>query len=174
MVGRLNGRSVFDPRFQNSFGVMTDRTQTSVIRVRRATGTIGEWNYDTGKRDDTGFVDIWRSMSRVQPNKDWRSRGYEFGDESTVFQAVRFQWSLVEAQKLEEKGYHLPTGWLTDEIRDIRDEDQIVIEENYFKNLDNIKNFVYTIRNPLTGSNAPLQNVLTDVSLKGVLNNGDS
>ena len=170
MPGRLNARSIFDPRFTERFAFTAEKGMTSVIQIRRRkAAAVGAWNFDTGTRPaESDYEILWQGMARPQPNKDWRARGYTFGDSTTVFQACRFQVSLaendwdVDAEPLARRGWD-PAH--TEHV--LRDEDQIIIAHTFWGNLERIEDFIFVIRNPLISGNAAVQNILTDVDLKG-------
>lgn len=166
MVGRLNTRGIFDPRFTRSIAVVGEGAFTCSVLVRRPVrATSSAHNFDTGVRGLANpFQPLWSGPARVQPNKDWRARGYEFASETTVFQAVRFQLPLVDGEW--ESG-------LDQSQMEFRDEDQVLITATAFPEVEMIKRFVYVVRNPTVSGNAGLQNLLCDVDFKGGVSVGN-
>jgi len=158
----LNTRSVFDPRFSEAFARTGQAAMTSSVLVRRRKpeGAAGaaEWDYSLGKYRGSDFVTLWAGQARVQPNKDWRAKSYEFANMTTAMQACRFSLPLMDG---------VWNGALAEEQRHFEDEDQIIIVENFFPGLDAIKRFTFIVRNDLISGNAGLQNILADVDLKG-------
>lgn len=165
MVGRLNGRSVFDPRFAVGMAGVTEKSMTSSVLVRRRKpGAPTKFDFSTGVRSgDPDYDMLWTGRASVTPNKDWRARGYQFGSETTVFQAVAFQLPLA-------RGTWNPD--LADDQHVFRDEDQVIITANFFPNLDQISSYVYVVRNPLMSGTAFVQDLLCDVDLKSGFNIG--
>jgi len=148
-----------------------NRSLTSSVLVRRfakgidADAASAVWNYDTGSYGTpSDYVTLGVGRARVQPNKDLSARSYEFGDEMTVFQAVRIDVSWVD--------WAWDTALPADE-REFRDEDQILITRNFFPNLDSIKKYIFIVRNPLMSGNAHWQNLLCDMNMKGGISRGD-
>lgn len=166
MVGRLNRRGIFDPRFPRAIATVGEGAFTCSVLVRRPVRAAGsQHNFDTGERGPSEpFQKLWSGPGRVQPNKDWRARGYEFGGETTVFQAVRFQLPLADGKW--EVG-------LDQAAMEFRDEDQVLITATAFPEVEMIKRFVYIVRNPIVSGNAGLQNILCDVDLKGGVSVGN-
>lgn len=166
MVGRLNSRGIFDPRFTRGIAVVGEGAFNVSVLVRRPVRAPGsQHNFDTGERGPAEpFQSLWSGPARAQPNKDWRARGYEFAGETTVFQAMRFQLPLVDGEW--EVG-------LDQSQMEFRDEDQVLITATAFSKLEMIKRFVYIVRNPIVSGNAGLQNLLCDVDLKGGVNVGN-
>lgn len=163
MVGRLNRRAIFDPRFTKAFAVVQEGSMTSSVLIRRPVPGDAKpaHNFDSGIRPTANrYTELFRGQGRVVPNKDWRARGYEFGDESTVFQAVRIDVPLVGGE------------WLATSLpREFRDEDQVIIEANFegYKGLDPLLRYLFIVRNPISSGVAGQQNLLCDVDLKGGL-----
>lgn len=165
----LNTRSIFDPRFTRAVAQVGQGAMTSSVLVRRPlpedSPLRGGWDYDKKKHVGEEFITLWAGPARVQPNKDWRAKSYEFASTTTAIQACRFSLPLADG---------VWNGALTDDEREMRDEDRIFIVDNAFPHLDAIKRFVYIVRNGLVSGNAGLQNVLCDVDLKGVNVRDDS
>lgn len=160
----LNTRSIFDPRFTRAVAQVGQGGMTSSVLVRRPlpedSPLRGGWNYEEGKHIGEEFQTLWAGPARVQPNKDWRAKSYEFASTTTAIQACRFSLPLADGAW---------NGALSASEREFRDEDQIIIQSNAFDHLDAIKRFVYIVRNGLVSGNAGLQNILCDVDLKGVM-----
>lgn len=164
--GVLNRRSVFDPRFQRGMAFVDEKADTSSVLVRRRTAaSIAPWDFDTGGRPDDGdYKILWTGPARVQPNKDWRARGYVFGDETVVFQACRFRLPLANGVWADD---------IDDADKFFLDEDQVIITETSFKNLERLKRYIFVVRNPLISGNGFQQNLLADVNLKSGLSVGN-
>lgn len=159
---RLNKGSLFDPRFTREMGKVKRAGMTSSVLVRRrkleSDPEKAVWDSAQGKYIGSDFRTLWTGPARVQPGVDWRSKGYEFGDTTTVFQACRIDIPFVDgvwdSQVPEDQHF-------------FNDEDQIIVLHNFFPNLDPLKRFAFVVRNPLMGGNASSMSTLCDVELKG-------
>ena len=164
----LRSRSIFDPRFTSAIASVAEGGMTSSVLIRRflpSSNASTRFDFDEGKNESSyAFLALGIAPARVQPSKDWRARGYEMGNEPVVFQAVRFQIPLTTIEWNED----VPV-----EERDFRDEDQLVILQNFFPALEKIKRFVFVVRNPLISGNAGSQNLLCDANLKNRFVNGN-
>lgn len=142
-------------------------TSLVLVRRRKPEGSLGaaEWDYEAGRYRGSDFTTLWAGQARVQPNKDWRAKSYEFANMTTAMQACRFSLPLMDG---------VWNGFLAPEDRHFEDEDQIIIEHNFFPGLDAIKRFTFIVRNDLISGNAGLQNILADVDLKGGINRDHS
>lgn len=154
-------RSIFDARFTRAIAQVAEGAMTSSVLIRRwkpSTHSGSRFDFDEGEnRATSSFQNLAIAPARVQPSKDWRARGYEMGNESVVFQAARIQIPLATINWNDS---------LPGPERDFRDEDQVIILENFFPALEGIKRFVFVVRNPLISGNAGSQNLLCDANLK--------
>lgn len=173
----LNGRSMYDPRFQRALAFTDNSAMISSVLVRRQlTPSVGGvpsevWNYATDSYianpalppGSSDYLNLWAGPAVVDPDKDWRARTYELGGEGVVFHAVHFSLPLnggLWNPQLETD--QIPHSFL--------DGDQVLISGNFFAELEPIKKYIFVVRNPLVGSTAPVASLLCDVNLKGGVN----
>lgn len=154
----LNTRGVFHPKFNRALAVQAEGAMTASVLIRRVNpeSTPGfDFNSGTPRLEDR-FTPLLRAKARVQPNLDWRAKGYNIGNATTVFQAVKFDIPMAERI------------WENPGLKDIQvlDGDQVVVEETYFPGIQKLTDYVFTVRNPMNSANAPQWNILCDLDLK--------
>lgn len=154
----LNNRGIFHPKFTRAIGRVAEGAMTASVLIRRVNPEVQPgWTFESGMPQlDGRFTDILRARARVQPNLDWRAKGYNIGNATTVFQAVKVDIPMAERI------------WVNDELDEIEvlDGDQIIVEDVYFPAIQPLTKFVFTVRNPVNSSNAPQWNILCDLDLK--------
>ena len=170
----LNGRSMYDPRWQRALAFTDNAAMVSSVLVRRQLAVVPGgvsaeiWDYATNSyipnpalpTGASNYLNLWAGPAVVDPDKDWRARTYELGGEGVVFHAVHFSLPLAGGlwnPQLEVD--HVEHSFL--------DGDQVLISGNFFDELEPIKKYIFVVRNPIIGSTAPVASLLCDVNLKG-------
>lgn len=154
----LNNRGIYDPRYTPTIARTDEGAMTCRVTVmRRRPGADADgWDYEAGAPAGTLFQDIARTRARVTAQSTWSAQGYTFGDQTTVFQAVKFNIPFT-----------IPADeWLIDGPVEYRDEDRIVIDEVFFPHLEPIKPFIYTVRNMLINDTDAQWTLVADANLK--------
>lgn len=156
----LNTRGIYDARYTPHIARVDEGSMTCRITIMRRDLTVSEddWDYEAGKPAAGGelFKDIARTRARVTAQSAWSAQGYILGDQTTVFQAAKFNIPFTIPDE----------DWLIDGPIEFRDEDRIVIDEVYFPHLEPIKPFIYTVRSLLINDTDAQWTLVTDANLK--------
>lgn len=86
----LNRGGIFHPMFPYHPRSGLETSQMVLVEGYKPTGRTAEWVPGVGMNDETLEL-VWRGYARVQPDKDWRARAREQGNEFNAVQAVRVQ-----------------------------------------------------------------------------------
>lgn len=156
----LNNRGIYHPRFTQSIARVDEGAMTGRITILRRDLTVtgDDWDYDAGAPAAGGelFKPIAHTRARITAQSAWSAQGYILGDQTTVFQAAKFNIPFT-----------LPAeDWLIDGPVEFRDEDRIVIDDVFFPNLEPIKPFIYTVRSLLINDTDAQWTLVTDANLK--------
>jgi len=153
----LNTRGIFHPKYTSAVARVDEGAMTASVLIRRVNpdAPVG-FDFASGTPDLSGhFIPILRALARVQPTSDVGARDFAIGNAMTVFQAVRIDVPM--ANRI----------WVNEDIeQQVMDGDQIVIEETAFPALQPMKQYVFTVRNPVNSANAPQWNFLCDLDVK--------
>lgn len=157
----LNSRGIYDPRFTPTIARVDEDSMTCRITVmRRGFGSSDgdDWDYENGKPAAGGvlFGPIAHTRARVTAQSAWSAQGYILGDQTTVFQAAKFNIPFTIPAE----------DWLVGGPVEFRDEDRIVIDEVFFPHLEPIKPFIYTVRSLLVNDTDAQWTLVTDANLK--------
>jgi hypothetical protein len=157
----MNRRSM-DPRWVYASRKVPSGFMEATIEIFRPAPQNSEPVFDpeTGTWSGGPVTYLFRGRARVQPNKDWRARNREFAREETAEHAVRVQVEFG-SNTIEGSDGVLPEFRLGDRIRVTSSPHDTALED-----------YIFTVRNPTSSSNAWLRNLLCDVDL-GASNVGE-
>lgn len=150
----MNRRSV-DPRWMYASRKVPSGLMEAIIEIFRPAPQDSEPVFDptTGTWSGGAPLYLFRGNARVQPNKDWRARNREFAREETAEHAVRVQVEFG-SNKIDGSDGVLPEFRLGDRVRVISSPHDTALQD-----------YIFTVRNPISSSNAWLRNLLCDVDL---------
>ena len=154
-MGLLRGRGTLDPRyFRHATPVIEGDMTAHIVILRPHDGTEEPfWDKDLEQWLMPDNDPIWEGMARIQPNKDWRARNREFAREETAEHAVRVQVEFG-SNTIDGSDGVLPEFRLGDRVRVLSSPHDNALED-----------YIFTVRNPISSSNAWLRNLLCDVDL---------
>lgn len=89
----INFGGIFHPNFPYHMRASVESSQMVLVEGYRPTGGTAEWTPGVGMSDDTLEL-VWTGYARIQPDKDWRARAREQGNEFNAIQAVRVQLGI--------------------------------------------------------------------------------
>lgn len=157
----LNNRGIYHPRYTPHIARVDEGSMTGRITImrRNPAATGDEWDYGAGAPAADGgalFTPIAHTRARITAQSAWSAQGYILGDQTTVFQAAKFNIPFT-----------IPDDdWLINGPVEFRDEDRIVIDEVFFPHLELIKPFIYTVRSLLVNDTDAQWTLVTDANLK--------
>lgn len=100
----LNARGSIDPRFALHNRPVATSAMIAEVRVLHPGSPVTPWNPFSDDPDERVFASAvgtkqytphYVGRGRVQPNKDWRARRYQWNIEAAADHAVRFQIDLT-------------------------------------------------------------------------------
>ena len=91
MAGAIGG--VFHPLFAYHARPSIESSQQALVNVYAPTGGTAEWTPGVGMANTTTAL-VWTGYARIQPDKDWRARARDHGNEFNAVQAVRVQLGI--------------------------------------------------------------------------------
>lgn len=168
----LNARGVIDPRFALRNRAVATGAMIAEVRVLHPTAPAKSWNPFSDDPNDRVFAastlksyaNHYVGRARVQPNKDWRARRYQWNTESVADHAVRIQIDLtgntvVNGDKLYPEQQAFEAGGM-------HNGDIVVVSHvpaPYGLMLEPmIAQFQYVIRNISASSNSWVRDLLCD------------
>lgn len=131
-----------------------------LINIYAPTGATAEWVPGTGMTTAAQTL-VWTGYGRVQPDKDWRARAREQGNEYTATQTVRVQIGI--GKNLYGATYAVGGELLTHGADPVFKKDfVVVVQSSPVTGSEGIIGVPLTIRNALSSGNPWLYNLLCD------------
>lgn len=162
MAGALGG--IFHPLFAYHARQTVESAQQVLVNIYKPTGGTAEWTPGVGMANSTTTL-VWTGYARVQPDKDWRARARDQGNEFTATQAVRVQIgigkNLLGAVK-DVNGKIVTYG--ADPM--FKKDFVVVVAETNVTGTEGLVNLSMTVRNALSSSKPWLYNLLCDTGTK--------
>lgn len=151
----LMTRRSMDPRWVYASRKVPSGFMEAIVEIFRPAAQDDDpiFNPDTGEWTGGQPTYLFQGRARVQPNKDWRARNREFAREETAEHAVRVQVEFG-SNTLDGSDGALPEFRIGDRVK-----------VTYSPHDEALKDYLFTIRNPISSSNAWLRNLLCDVDL---------
>lgn len=157
----LSSRSgVFHPDFFYHPRPVVEAAQTTLVEIYEPTGETIEWMPGQTTVDNTLRL-AWKGRARVQPNKDWRARARNFGQEADVTHAVRVQ---IAIGRNEQGATYDVAGKITAYGPDPKfAKDFVVIcKESAVTGTSELMGIHLTVRNAINSTNLWQYNLLCD------------
>lgn len=155
-MGLRKGRGTLDPRYFRHMTPVLEGDMIALVEVYRMDpGAEPVWDgvsWASGSSD----VLLWRGLTRVQPNKDWRARNRTWAQEDTAEHAIRFQLNLAKNELVPREDWPAP-------LVDIEHGDIMKVIDN--PNDPILESFVFSVRNSIGASDNWHRTILCDVNL---------
>lgn len=161
----LNSRAgIFHPSFFYHARPAVESAQVTRIEVYAPTGEVAKWTPGSGMGDNLLKL-VWVGHGRLQPDKDWRARAKDQGNEHDAVQAVRIQLPIGQN---EHDAVRDAAGKIITYGPDPLFAKDFVVRatETYVIGTEELLHRDYYVRNALPSGNAWLYNLLCDTGTK--------
>lgn len=162
-MGLLRGRGTLHPKYFRHMTPVMEGDFVSLIEILRLDPNAeAVWIEDPTSEyggywgDGAADATLWRGMSRIAPNKDWRARNRTWANEDTAEHAVRLQFNLAKNLLVPREDWPAP-------LVDIQHGDIVRVVEN--PNDPILELYSFSVRNPIGASDNWHRTILCDANL---------
>lgn len=156
--------AIYHPFFAYHMRPSVETSQQTLLNIYAPTSATAEWVPGQGMADATQLL-VWSGYGRMQPDKDWRARAREMGNEYTATQAVRIQIGIgknLHGAELDDDGKVITYG--PDPV--FKKDFVVKVVSSPVTGTEGMIGIPFVVRNALSGSTPWLYNLLCDGSTK--------